>query len=90
VRREGSVPQIDEIVDPGQGDRLSVLTEEVDVVTEPRERLREARVVDVAAGAAEQVAVEDQDSDSARLACVSRAPPDREIDRRPWAIVSRR
>jgi hypothetical protein len=39
---------------------LAVLAEQVDVVPEPREGLCEARVVDVAAGAPQQVAVEDQ------------------------------
>ena len=47
-------------IDPRQLSRAAVLAHQVDVVAESRERLREARVVDVAAGPAQQIAVEDQ------------------------------
>ncbi len=42
--------------------RVALLAEQVDLVSETRERLREARVVDVGPGPAQQVAVEDEDA----------------------------
>jgi hypothetical protein len=47
--------------------RPALLAEEVDVVAEPHERLRELRVVDVRPGPAQQVAVEDQQAHAASL-----------------------
>ena len=44
------------------GERVAVLAEQVDLVARARERLRERGVVDVGAGASEQVAVEDEDA----------------------------
>src|SRR5207247_10990001 len=52
---------------PGEGARLGVLAEEVDLVPHPFERLREARVVDVAAGPVQQVTMEHEDSNRVRL-----------------------
>ena len=49
-------------VDPVVGERVAVLAEQVDLVARARERLRERGVVDVGAGAPEQVAVEDEDA----------------------------
>ena len=49
-------------VDEPQMLRVALLAEQVDLVPEARERLREARVVDVGAGPGQQVAVEDEDA----------------------------
>ena len=58
------------MTDPGRLDRpigsLAVLAEQVDLVAEPGQRLGEVGVVDVAAGAAQHVAVEDQDAHRCR------------------------
>jgi hypothetical protein len=50
-------------VDPRERCRVTILAEKVDFMPEPRERLGDVGVVDVAARAAQQVAVEDQDPD---------------------------
>ena len=49
-------------VDPVELAGVAVLAEQMDLVAEPGERLGQARVVDVGAGAPEQVAVEDEDA----------------------------
>ena len=49
--------------------RVAVLAEQVHLVAEPGERGREAGVVDVGAGAAQQVAVEDQDLHTRQAMC---------------------
>ena len=49
-------------VTPSGGVPVAVLAEQVDLVPEAREGAHQAGVVDVAAGAPEQVAVEDQDA----------------------------
>ena len=51
-------------IDPGKLSGLAVLAEQMDLVPEAHHRLREARVVDVAAGSAQQVAVEYEDLDA--------------------------
>ena len=48
-------------VHPRESGRVAVLAQQVDLVAERHHRLREAGVVDVAAGAAQQVAVEYED-----------------------------
>jgi hypothetical protein len=45
--------------------RLAVLAQKMNFVPEPRQGLCEACVVDIAARAAQQVAVKDQDADTA-------------------------
>ena len=45
---------------------LAVLAEQVDLVAEPGQRPRQVGVVDVAAGAAQHVAVEDEDAHRCR------------------------
>jgi len=47
---------------PASGSSVAVLAEQVDLVPGAREGLRERGVVDVGAGPAEQVAVEDEDA----------------------------
>ena len=54
------------ICDPLESRTSAVLAEQVDLVAEPGQRLGEVGVVDVAAGAAQQVAVEDQDAHRCR------------------------
>jgi hypothetical protein len=51
---------------------LAVLTEQVNFMPLLRERLGEARVVDVRPGPVEQVAVKDQDAHSAQRYCARR------------------
>ena len=58
---------VDELLSLG----VAVLAEQVDLVALAYERRRQARVVDVRSGAAEQIAVEDEDAHGASLAAAS-------------------
>ena len=55
---------------------VAVLAEQVHLVPERRERPHEVRVVDVAAGAAEQIAMEDQDPHAPLLFRADASPPE--------------
>jgi hypothetical protein len=76
---------VPEAAHPLERARLAILAEEVNLVSEPGKRLREACVVDIAAGPSQQVAVEDQDLDRCRLRGFRRfeAPASRQ-----WSILS--
>ncbi|MGI8460705.1 MAG: hypothetical protein ACR2OC_03580 [Solirubrobacterales bacterium] len=68
---DGHLPRASAIlidgIDPVELAGLAVLAEQMDLVAELGERLGDARVIDVATRAAQQVAVEDQDLDRPRL-----------------------
>jgi hypothetical protein len=59
---------VTDVVDPGQRRGPPVLAEQVNIVAQPGQRPGQARVVDVAAGPTQQVAVEDEDADAAIIA----------------------
>ena len=62
-------------VDPVLLGNRAVLTKQMNLMTLPRERLGEARVVDVAAGAVKQITVKDQDSHGSTVLAVAAVAP---------------